>query len=455
MRSLRLRLLIGAVLGIGMAMTLAGFILVWLFESHVRQRFVAELDDHLLQLVAMIDVDAQGSLRLKQELSDPEFHRPLSGQYWQVERDGRPILRSRSLWDETLVLRPELPERGLSRSGEATGPQQTRLVMVERLIELPAPAAATLRIAVAGQSQVIDTARREFAGAVGLSLLVLGLLLAAASRLQVGAGLAPLRELRSKLETMQTGAARKVDGDYPIEIAGLVDSLNRLIETQAAEAERARSNAANLGHGLKTPLAVLAAEARTLRDGGQAAAADSIDAEIRAMNAHVARTLASARAVGPRTPAGTRTDIGAVLDRLVSVMKKLPGGAAIDWSVSVIRPLPAVRLDHRDIEDILGNLLDNARKWAKSRVIVTARSEDRHVVIAIDDDGPGIPANQIESALARGVRLDRSVQGTGVGLSIVKDLIELVGCEFSLSNGRAGGISAVVKLPASQSGTAS
>jgi signal transduction histidine kinase len=324
------------------------------------------------------------------------------------------------------------------------------LVVIERSIELPPPVAATLRIAVAGESNVIDRARRDFAGVAAVSLLILGALLVAASWLQVGAGLAPLRELRGRLESMHKGAAQRVEGDYPPEVVGLVHNLNRLIETQAAEAARARSNAAKLGHGLKTPLAVLAAEARALREKGEAAAAVTIENEVNAMNAHVARALAAARAIGPRTALGTRTEIASVLERLAPVMKKLSGGAPIDWSVSVPHPLPAIRVDRRDIEDILGNLLDNARKWARSQVNITAYQDGGNLVIVVDDDGPGIPVDRIDDVLIRGARLDRAVPGTGVGLSIVKDLVELNGGELRLSASAAHGLKATVKLPVAE-----
>lgn len=450
MRSLRLRLLIGAVIGIGLALSLAGVVLVGIFDAHVRQRYVKELDDHLLQLVAMIEVDPAGAFRLKQELSEPEFRRPFSGHYWQVEREGQAILRSRSLWDETLTLRKEPPAIGVPRSYAVVGPAHGGLVVTERSIELPLPVEATLRIAVAGESSVVDRARRDFAGVVAISLLILGALLAAASWLQVGAGLAPLRALRAKLEAMRKGAAQRVEGDYPIEVVGLVHDLNHLIETQAAEAERARKNAAKLGHGLKTPLAVLAAEARALHDKGEATAAATIESEVDAMNVQVARAIAAARAIGPRTGLGTRTEIASVLERLVAVMKKLSGGAPIEWSVSVPHQLPPIRVDRRDIEDILGNLLDNARKWARSQVNVTAYQEAGNLVMVVDDDGPGIPVDRIDDVLIRGARLDRAVPGTGVGLSIVKDLVELNGGELMLSASAANGLQAIVKLPVTE-----
>ncbi len=447
MRSLRIRLLLGAVIGIGVALTLAGLVLVRIFDIHVRQRYIKELDDHLLQLVAMIEIDAAGALRLKQELSEPQFRRPLSGHYWQVVRGGQAILRSRSLWDETLTLSSPPPGQGTFHSYEVVGPLKKRLLVVERLVEPSGTGPGALRMAVAGESSVVDDARRDFAGVVAISLLILGVLLAGASWFQVGAGLAPLRALRSRLESMREGGSRGVEGDYPVEVVGLVHELNRLIETQAREAERARSNAAKLGHGLKTPLAVLAAEARALREKGEAAAAGAIESEIGAMNAHVARALAAARAVGPRAAIGTRTEIASVLDRLLSVMKKLPGGASIEWSVSVPHELLVAQIDRHDIEDILGNLLDNARKWARSRVKITASQEDGSLAIVVDDDGPGIPADRIEDVLLHGARLDSAVPGSGVGLSIVKDLVQLNGGDIEASRSPSAGLRVKIRLP--------
>ncbi|MGE0700757.1 MAG: ATP-binding protein, partial [Hyphomicrobiaceae bacterium] len=178
-------------------------------------------------------------------------------------------------------------------------------------------------------------------------------------------------------------------------------------------------------------------------------AAKVIEGEVGTMNAQVARSLASARAIGPRAQPGTRTDIAAVIDRLVAAMRKLSVDAPAAWSVSVPPDLPPVSIDRRDVEDMLGNLLDNARKWARSRVGVVVRLEEGKVVVVVDDDGPGIPAEQLDDVLARGTRLDRAKPGTGVGLSIVKDLTELNRGELTLSQGQSGGLRAELRLPSS------
>jgi signal transduction histidine kinase len=449
MRSIRLRLLLGAVVGVGIALAIAGVVLVAAFEAHIRERYVKELDDHLLQLAAAIQVDPAGTITLKHDLSDPGFQRPLSGVYWQVAEQGQAVLRSRSLWDEVLPAKAQPPKSaGGLRVSEIAGPRRQPLIVVERLV-LAGPAAdRSLQLAVAGERAAIDQPRRDFTKTVGFSLTVLGVLLAAASWAQVGAGLAPLQRLRAQLNRLRRGETRRLEGDHRGELSGLVADLNGLIEAQAAEAERARANAGTLGHALKTPLALLAAEARALREKGEASAAEAIQREVEIMDARVAQTLAAARAVGSRTAIGTRTALEPLLQHLVSVMKRLPPGDRLDWSVSVVPADVAVRIDRRDLDDLFGNLLDNARKWARSKVLVTARIRDGHTEIAIDDDGPGIPKEMMHEVLAGGVRLDRTVPGTGIGLGIVKGLAELHGGSVVVGESGQGGTRIVVELPA-------
>jgi signal transduction histidine kinase len=305
-------------------------------------------------------------------------------------------------------------------------------------------------LVVASERGVIEEARAGFAKVVGISLVVLGVLLAGASWVQVGAGLAPLDALRQQLNKLRQGRAERLEGAYPDELSGLVGDLNRLLATQAREVERARANAGKLGHGLKTPLAVLAAESRALRDKGEVATAEAIELEIEAMNAHVARTLAAARAVGSRKAVGTRTPLEPLVQRLVGVMKRLPRGDELEWSISVTPPDIEAPIDYRDLEDLLGNLLDNARKWAKSRVLMSANKNDEVIEVVVEDDGPGIPRERIEEVIARGTRLDRTVPGTGIGLAIVHDLVELHRGSLELSQSPSGGVRVTLRLPGDQ-----
>ncbi len=450
MRSLRLRLLLGAVVGVGAALAVAGIILVAIFAAHVRHRYVKELDDHLLQLAAIVQMDEAGAVTLKHELSDPAFQRPLSGLYWQVKDGGRVALRSRSLWDEILALSPDTARPGELEEREMIGPRKQRLVVVERQVLIQANGEHRLQLAVAGERGVIDEARGDFAKVVGFSLAVLGALLAAASWVQVGAGLAPLEVLRQQLTRLRQGRAERLEGAYPDELSGLVGDLNGLLAAQKREVERARANADKLGHGLKTPLAVLAAESRALRDKGELAAAEAIELEIEAMNAHVARALAAARAVGLNKAVGTRTPLEPLLRRLVGVMKRLPRGEELEWSISVTPGDIDAAIDHRDLEDLFGNLLDNARKWAESRVLTSVTSNDGEIEVVVEDDGPGIPNERIGDVIARGTRLDRTVPGTGIGLAIVHDLVELHRGSLKLSQSPSGGVRVTVRFPGDQ-----
>jgi signal transduction histidine kinase len=444
-RSLRLRLLLGAVLGVAAALAVAGVILVAIFSAHIHRRYVKELDDHLLQLAAVIQIDASGELSLKHELSDPGFQQPLSGLYWQVMDSGRVALRSRSLWDSSLIPARATSAPGVLMVGETAGPSHQELVLVERIVVLQG---RTLRLAVAGNRKIIDGARGEFAGDVAVSLAILGALLAMASWLQVGAGLAPLRVLRDQLGKLRRGQTRRLEGAYPRELSGLVEDLNGLLVTQASELERARNNAGKLGHGLKTPLAILSAEARALREKGDAASADTIEYEVEAMDAQVARILAAARAVGPRKAVGASTPLKPLLERLVNVMKRLPRGAELEWTWTVRERDVDVPIDARDLEDLFGNLLDNARKWAKSRVHVAIAGMANAIVVAIEDDGPGIPADRRCDVFDVGMRLDRTVPGTGIGLAIARDLAELHGGTLEIETCDLGGLRATLRLPA-------
>jgi len=447
MKSLRLRLLLGAVVGVGVALTIAGIILVTMFESHVRRRYVKELEDHLLQLAAVVQVDEAGTVTLKHDLSDPAFQRPLSGLYWQVEDAGRVVLRSRSLWDEALTLQSTVAKAGDLNERDLIGPAKQRLIVVERVVLIRANGERPLHLAVAGERQVVDAARADFAIVVAISLVVLAALLAAASWVQVGAGLAPLDALRQQLNRLRQGRAPRLEGSHPEELSGLVGDLNRLLANQAREVERARANASKLGHGLKTPLAVLAAESRALRDKGELAAADAIECEIDAMNAHVARALAAARAVGLRSGGGARTALEPLLQRLVGVMKRLPRGRELEWSISVASANIEIPIDHRDLEDLFGNLLDNARKWAKSHVLISVSKNPCDIEVVVEDDGPGIPEERVGDVIKGGIRLDRTVPGTGIGLAIVQDLVELHGCSLQLSQRPSGGVRVTVCLP--------
>jgi len=447
MNSLRLRLLAAAIFGIAAALVIAGFVIVSAFDGHTRGRFIKELDDHLLQVAALLVPQADGKVTLSGELSDPLFQRPLPGLYWLVSEKGAVIQRSRSLWDETIPLARDDIGGETRHVHELRGPKNKWLIVVERRVVMPGPdGERSFRVAVAGEQCVVNEARRDFAKVVARSLAILGGLLVLASWWQVSMGLAPLRALRRQLEALRAGQGDKLNGRFPVELTGLVGDLNQLLEAQSQTIERSRANAAKLAHGLKTPLAVLSTEARALRERGETGAADSMDHEIGSMNTHVMRTLATARAVGPRQPVAVRTAVEPLLARLIGVMKRLPRGDELAWEVEVEPAELECAIDRRDMEELAGNLLDNARKWAKSRVKVTARRNGRGTEFRVEDDGPGIPPERVDDVMTRGTRLDDGVPGTGAGLGVVADLVHLHGGQFTIGESPLGGVSAELRI---------
>jgi signal transduction histidine kinase len=447
MTSLRLRLLAAATLGIVVALAITGFIIVSAFDSHVRGRFIKELDDHVLQVAALLQPQADGRAALSGDLSDPQFQRPLSGLYWQVSEKGAVLLRSRSLWDEQIAVADDEIASGARNVRELRGPKAKWLIVVERAVVVPAPEGERrLVVAVACEQCAVNEARKGFVKVVAPSLVILAVLLVLASWAQVRMGLAPLGALRRQLEIFRAGQSETLSGPFPRELSGLVDDLNALMEAQTQAIERARANAGKLAHGLKTPLAVLSTEARALRERGETSAADSLDHEIGMMNAHVARTLAAARAVGPRRPVAVRTLAKPFLTRLVGVMRRLPRGDELSWEVEAAPENLELSVDPRDLEEIAGNLLDNARKWARNRVKISARREGGGIVIAVDDDGPGVPAHSVDDVMARGARLDPDAPGTGIGLGIVSDLAQLHNGHFTIGKSEFGGLRAEIRL---------
>ncbi|MEJ1157202.1 HAMP domain-containing sensor histidine kinase [Prosthecomicrobium sp. N25] len=442
--SLRLRLILSAAVSTVIAVAAAGVALVVLAERHVERRLVQEVTAHLDQLTALLRVGESGPIVID-DLADPRFTRPLSGLYWQIVENGEAKARSRSLWDQVLPIPPENQPQNVPMTVDGPGDQV--LLGLERRVSMAAEAGSDLRhfrLFVAEDKSEIDGLVRTFALEASAFLFALIAFLTLAGWLTITIGLKPLEGLRDLVLEVRGGRARRLDGDFPDEVAPLVGELNGLIAAQEQALERARARAGDLAHGLKTPLAVLATESRSLRERGEMGSAEAIDAEITGMSRFVERELARSRAAA--LPYLQRLDLSRALDRMVGAMQRLPRGDEIDWLVEV-PPGLSVAVHAEDANEILGNLLDNARKWAKSRIEVTAGLAGDKVRLVVADDGPGVPEERRESVLMRGIRLDESVQGSGLGLSIVDDLVVSYGGRLTLSETAGGGLTAEVLLP--------
>lgn len=441
--SLRLRLIAGGIVAILVALTIAGVGLTVLFERHVTRTIADDLTIHLKQLLAGIDVDAQGHLVMNQPPTDPRFDEPLSGLYWQVSDDRGQLLRSRSLWDATLNLpRDELTD-GEQHQHDIAGPGKARLLVAERRVLLTVgDRRVPVRVAVAVDLARVRIAAHHFAKDLTVALGLLGLVLAIATSIQVGLGLRPLAALRRGIGDIRAGRRQHLPAAVPAEVRSLVEEVNALLDAQEQEIERSRSRAADLAHGFKTPLAALAADAARLRERGEADIARDIEAVGEAMSRHVDRELARARVRGAaRQRAGAATALAPLVQSLIATLSRTPAGARI-WFQADIAEIMQVPLDRTDLAEVLGNLLENAARHAATRVRIVAAAGGPS--IAIEDDGPGIAPEQRQRMLERGARLDRRGDGAGLGLAIVQDVLAAYHWRLDLGPSDLGGLKATI-----------
>jgi signal transduction histidine kinase len=273
-----------------------------------------------------------------------------------------------------------------------------------------------------------------------LACLAVGLLL-------VRRGLSPLERLRARLGAVHDGRERRVDGSYPSEVQPLVDDLNALLDHQDQVVRRAQDRAGDLAHGLKTPLAVLAHEADRMAAAGQTDLSAAIGQQVERMRRQIEYHLAHARAAASGATPGSQCQVIESADALSRTLHRLHADRGLTIQVDVA-PGHAVRAERQDLDEMLGNLLDNACKWAERRVVVASSSRDGRVDITIDDDGPGIELSMRNRVLQRGVRADEAAPGSGLGLAIVRDLAELYGGSIALETSPLGGVRARLQLRA-------
>jgi len=274
------------------------------------------------------------------------------------------------------------------------------------------------------------------------ALIVFALLCLIAGLLMVRGILQRLAAVRTRLAAVREGKEDRVTGDYPSEIEPLVSEVNALLAHREEVVRRALAKAGDLAHGLKTPLAVIAHECDRLPAESAATIHQQLDRMQRSIDVH----LAHARAAGSAATLGARTVVAESVDALIRTLERLHASRGIDID-SRVPPAHAVRVQREDLDEMLGNLLDNACKWARSRIAVGSMLSDARVIIVVDDDGPGVDPSLREAVLQRGVRADEAAHGSGLGLSIVRDLAELYGGSITLHASPAGGLSARLELP--------
>ena len=452
-RSLVMRLVRGAVLWAVPLLLLTALTLTWLYRNTTYKSFDDPLVSAVTSLIASAEV-GDGTLVLSRKPIDPRYQRALSGRYWLIgflQDDGviEPISSSRSLYGESITL-PEADVRRLQDyQGEeirshADGPDSHEtLRLVARQVILPNMQAPVVVIAAADSRPARQSVLRFALTASGLMLLIsLGLITAVVT--QVRSGLKPLFDLREKVADVREGRAGQVDGNYPTEIQPLANELNSLITHNKDVVERARTHVGNLAHALKTPLAVLQNEA----EASKMTPSEIVGRQTETMKKQVDHHLRRARAASRGQAIGISASVNETLEGLARTLERIYRDKHIDFDVDLEADL-MFRGEKRDLEEMAGNLMDNACKWTKTSIRVTAKTQDDdgQFIITVSDDGPGMPANQYKEAIKRGARLDEATPGSGFGLAIVDDLARAYKGRLTLGKSDMGGLKSVLELP--------
>ncbi len=446
-RSLRLRLLGGAALWIILALLVAGLAIGWMFAANVERSMRDGLTASLNRLVAQIDPAAAEPV-LSDALPDPRYGTPLSGIYWQVEEvTTGETWRSRSLWDHVLTTSAVTAPDGAERFSTLAGPSGQSLSGVVRVVSFSSDAEPKeFRVTLAEDRALLDESIQRFGGDLMLALAVLGIALILAAWLQVQLGLKPLENLREGIGAVRRGEMQTLPSRYPAEVLPLVGEVNELLTQQRKSMEFARARAADLAHGLKTPLSVLRNLAANMQNSGHAEAGEQVDEIVGEMDDRVEYQLRLSR-LRMRTRAHQLSaSLNEAVDRTVAVLGHTQEGEELDWQVA-LAPELTVDIDRHDLMELVGVILENAAKWGKSLVRVEGRANGGFAELTIADDGPGLTEDQIARLGVRGQRHDESRRGSGLGLAIALEVVALNAGTVQFSRATEGGLEATVRLP--------
>jgi signal transduction histidine kinase len=458
-RSLTRRLIWLASAWILVALVVAALVLTQAFQESALRRLGAMLNETIDEIVVGASRTPQGDVVA--QIQDARTLRLLSGKYWQimeVRPDGRlvSLARSNSLWSYDLTLPADLPDRLDAAFGDVitfntTGPKDddvTRepLRVAASMKSIPRHEHPVIFIAAIDRSEV-DADTRQFARVTWTAMLILGLGLVSAVFIQVRIGLRPLFDLRDEIADVRKGKSARIGRSYPLEIQPLAEQVNRLLDHNQEVVERQRTHVGNLAHALKTPISVMLAEAGTTPGD----LPELVRRQTKVMQGQVDHHLRRARAAARAAHGlGETTPVAEVLDELAVMIEQVfrDKNVEIDWrapdSLSFLG-------ERQDLQEILGNLIENAAKFSKRRVRVSAGGSGLgQMILVVEDDGPGLPADQRDTVMQRGARLDESAPGSGLGLSIVDDLTRAYGGRLNLADSDMGGLKAVLELPAAQ-----
>src|ERR1700759_2024417 len=452
--SLATRLFLSATAWVVVILVITGFILSSVYRDATERAFDRRLNLYLRTLIAEVATPDDPPDRQFQSLGEPLFELPLSGWYWQITRTDtdKPEVRvSRSLWEKKL---PKLEDHGADltaagiRLGYVEGPEGQNLRMVERPVDLGTD--GKFLVSVAGDATEIFDETRSFDYYLGGAFAALGIVLLLTTIFQVRFGLAPLKRISESIADIRSGRAERLEGEFPVEIAPLARETNALTDAHRDNVERARTHVGNLAHAIKTPLSGIVNEA-----SAHAADpfADKVLEQADVMRDQVTHHLERARIAARVTIIGTVTEVAPAIEALQRTMEKIHRDRGIIIEAQA-DPRARFRGERQDLEEMAGNLVDNACKWATSRVFIEVLVEQPVKAgsapmfrIIVDDDGQGLSEAELAQVSRRGQRLDESKPGSGLGLSIVVDLAALYGGSLTLGSAPIGGLRAELLLP--------
>ena len=418
-----------------------------MFAGNVEQRVRSDLSATLTRLVAVVDPTAPVTT-LTEPLQDPRYATPFGGLYWQVvDLDRDQSVASRSLWD--FDLRPSLAE--IEAGGEPEylvipGPADQNLSAMARIILYQiGDQARPYLIVVAEDRAALIASIQQFGTELAIALGILGVMLIGAAVLQVNLGLRPLRIVHSGIESVRSGRERRLSAEVPSEVQPLVDEVNDLLQTQETSIAFARARASDLAHGLKTPLAVMATTATSLRNRGEDDTADRIEELTDEMADKIDYQLKLAR-LRQRTETHVYTaSVNDALKRTIGVLQRTRAGEVLSWQTNIAPDLD-VDLDGHDLIELMGVVLENATKWGRTQVQVTAVAEGANIVVLIEDDGPGLSPDEMEAIGVRGERLDETKSGSGLGLAIAKEIVAINHGTIAFEKSGLGGLAVRIAL---------
>ena len=432
-----------AVIWVVASLIMAALVLQYLFMVNMERTARENMEAALARLAAVIE-PTEPVPTLNAPLPDPRYATPLGGRYWQVQAlDNGEIARSRSLWDYVIETPDE--DAGLHRQD---GPDKRDLLLLTRRLEIEGENGPRVFLVTVGEDyEPIRAATEAFARDIMGLLILVGAVIIGAAWLQIRLGLAPVARVRDAIEQVRRGELARLDGRFPSELDPLVEEVNQLLTVREEMTERARSRAADLAHGLKTPLAALNGIAGRLRDKGNAADADLLQDLSFEMSERIDYQLRLAT-LQLRTGAHVAsTSLNTAVLRTVTVLKKTGRGEGLHW-IAELTDDCMVDIHKQDLMELVGVTLENATKWAASRVIVRSWTEGGTAVLEICDDGPGIPPEQLAQLGERGRRLDESSPGTGLGLAIASEILAINGGSIEFSQAQIGGLVVKLRLPA-------